>query len=122
MVCLWFVLAKLLCSRLGLFDLFQPINKEGGVLSQRIKFFHILWERGGYIKRPAETFVPPRVIGGSMWESNPPKQLFTTITGFETRGTPAPIYSHIQRVLCLRFDILPPIYARSNCFSQKTGK
>ena len=35
------------------------------------------------IKKPEDIRFLKAFFGGSMWESNPPKLLFTTITGFE---------------------------------------
>ena len=38
----------------------------------------------GEKKRPAAKML--RDVGGNMWESNPPKRLFTPVTGFEDQG------------------------------------
>jgi|GEM_PF-6569724 len=35
------------------------------------------------IKKPEDIRFLKAFLGGRMWESNPPKLLFTTITGFE---------------------------------------
>ena len=40
----------------------------------------------------------PACYGGNMWESNPPKRLFTALTGFEDRRAhQRPICSHPTR-------------------------
>ena len=38
-----------------------------------------------FVKRGCIAYSPV-IFGGSMWESNPPKQLLTTLTGFEDQG------------------------------------
>ena len=50
-----------------------------------------------YTKKAPRFHAALSFYGGNMWESNPPRQLFTTLTGFEDRGAhqhpSAPMYS-----------------------------
>ena len=51
---------------------------------QSIGLYHVV-EKALFFKKIGKPSFHgfPILIGGNMWESNPPKQLFTTSTGFE---------------------------------------